>query len=236
MGLPALTNQPAQAEKAGHATPDTEFHKTRNRTLQGMIRLILSAICVISLPLASCTTTTLTSSWSDTNYGSRPLSKLLVIGIAESVGQRREFEDKFVAQLQAQGRQAIASATLLPLENELSKEAIQRKIEGTDIDGIIVTHLIGTQREQRYNPPTTHIVPVYHGLYGYYHSVYDYVHTPGYYSTHVTVRLETNLYDAETAALVWSAQSETLDPASASEVMDSVIREVVKDLRAKQFI
>ncbi len=92
------------------------------------------------------------------------------------------------------------------------------------------------RREQRYNPPTTQMVAFCHGLYGCYHSVHVYVHTPGYGSTHVTVRLQTDLYDPGTAAPVRSAQLQTLDPASTSDIMDSVIREVVKDLRCEQFI
>jgi hypothetical protein len=48
--------------------------------------------------------------------------------------------------------------------------------------------------------------------------------------TRTIVRLETNLYEVGTADLVWSGQSETFDPQSLAESVDSVTEAVAERL------
>jgi hypothetical protein len=56
---------------------------------------------------------------------------------------------------------------------------------------------------------------------------------PGYYATDKTYFLETNLYDAATEKLVWSAQSETVNPGSIDKFVQDypkkLIAQMVKD-------
>ena len=52
----------------------------------------------------------------------------------------------------------------------------------------------------------------YGGFYNYYNYRYPAVYDPGYYTQDKTYFLETNLYDAETEKLLWSAQSRTYNP------------------------
>jgi hypothetical protein len=44
------------------------------------------------------------------------------------------------------------------------------------------------------------------------------VYSPGYYTTDKTYYLESNLYDVATEKLLWSVQSETINPGKAEEV------------------
>jgi hypothetical protein len=57
------------------------------------------------------------------------------------------------------------------------------------------------------------------------------VHEPGYYTTNVLVQLETVLYDAKTAKQIWIAHSRTMNPNSASDVIKSVIPELVDAMK-----
>ena len=82
-----------------------------------------------------------------------------------------------------------------------------------------------------YVPPRTYTVPRYYrGYYGYYDSTWDVVHEPGYYKNHTIVRLETNLYDVGTGELIWSGQSETFNPSSLEDIIDSATKAVAKRL------
>ncbi|WP_315822938.1 hypothetical protein [Paraflavitalea speifideaquila] len=49
---------------------------------------------------------------------------------------------------------------------------------------------------------------------------------PGYYTTDKTYFMETNLYDASNEKLIWSAQSETMNPGS----IDNFVRDYPKKL------
>ena len=76
----------------------------------------------------------------------------------------------------------------------------------------------------------------YRGFYDYYAYVGGYVYEPGYYTKHKRVKLETNLYDAKTEQLVWSMQSETMNPNSDKDLIDAKIKAVIKRLKEQKLI
>jgi hypothetical protein len=57
------------------------------------------------------------------------------------------------------------------------------------------------------------------------------VHEPGYFETGTTLRLETNLYSLATSGLVWTGQSETIDPESIPDARASMTAAVAKKLK-----
>jgi hypothetical protein len=163
----------------------------------------------------------------------------LVVGVSDEERVRRSFEDEFVKRLKEIGIEGVASAAAIPSDQKLEKKAIVSAVERFGVDAVLVTHLIGVDKKETYHQPSTYYRPSpyhYGGYYGYYGNVYSYVHSPGYYTTHVTVRLETNLYEAETEDLIWSGKSETLDPESKPEMIDSVINVVVKNLQKDKLL
>jgi hypothetical protein len=62
------------------------------------------------------------------------------------------------------------------------------------------------------------------------------VHEPGYFDTSTTLKLETNLYSVATNELVWTGQSETIDPDSIEDARASVTQAVAKELKAERLI
>jgi hypothetical protein len=108
--------------------------------------------------------------------------------------------------------------------------------DDTVADGVIVTRLLGVEEETDCVPPRTYTVPRHHAYYGHYGSSWDVVHEPGYFETHTIVRLETNLYDVGTGELLWSGQSETFDPSSLTDIIDSATRAVAKRLVEERLV
>ena len=50
------------------------------------------------------------------------------------------------------------------------------------------------------------------------------------------MRLETNLYDVGTGELVWSGQSETFNPSTLQEIIDSATKATAKRLRKESLV
>ncbi|MBW2542999.1 MAG: hypothetical protein JRF15_13005, partial [Deltaproteobacteria bacterium] len=146
-------------------------------------------------------------------------------------------EDHFAAALEERGANAVPSYQLLPNPDRLSKESIQQAIRGRGIQGVVVTRLIGVDEREEYVPPKTYVTPNYYGrgLYGYYGRSYEVTHTPGYTVNTTIVKLETHLYDASSAELLWAAHSETLNPKSIDDGVASVTRKLSKRLAADGF-
>jgi hypothetical protein len=176
----------------------------------------------------SCTSTKLTNTRIDEAYKGKPFSDFLVIGVSEEKGIRRSFEEKFVEYLKETGVEALSSADAITIvkDKKLEKEEILKAVQKYQNDAVIITHLLGEKKKDVYTPPT-----VSYGYYGYYDHVWGYVHSPGYYTTHTFVLLETNLYDVSTEKLVWSGRSETWDSGSEKKMIDEVIKKVTKEIR-----
>lgn len=202
----------------------------------------LSLLFLLALSaLGAChkTETTVPLSWRNPAYQDGHFKKLFVIGVGKDDSSRRLFEDTFAKAIALEGAAAQPSWGHLPKSEKLTEEEIRSAMEGGGFDGVLITRVLGVSQSEEYVPPSTHTVPTsYHGYgyYGYYGTSYTVVHQPGYYKTNTTFRLETNLYSVATSNLVWSGQSNTLNPESLNDVIDSMTAAVAKKLKAEKLI
>ncbi len=208
-----------------------------------MIRHIASLLIavLVSYATAGCaeSKTSIPLTWRNPGFEDVVFRKVFVIGVSQDASTRRLFEDRFVQALQTRGAEAQPSWVQLPQSEQLSKEQIGAAVDGGSFDGILITRLLGVEREQEYVPPKSYTVPTTHygyGYYGYYGTSYATVHEPGYFKTETTFRLETNLYSVATGGLVWSGQSETVNPDSIAEVIDSMTSAVAERLEQEKLI
>ena len=186
--------------------------------------------------IISCAGTELTHKQLDEAYKGKPVSNILVIAITGNEANRRSFERKFVSQLKAAGVEAISSEEAIPMtaDLELKKEAIINAVNQFKNDAVIITHLIEREEKEAF----TRSDEADRGYYGFYHSRYmgSYARDPGYSNVRKTIRLETNLYDVKTEKLIWSGQSKTISRDSKDQIINDVIKVVIKDLQNSKLI
>ena len=199
---------------------------------------ILNILFILLLSLTSCGGTKLTSAWKDTSYEGT-IDKIMVVAVTENTRNRLIFEREFVEAFKKIGVEAVASVDIIPSEEKSNEGIILTEARKRGIPMILVTHLIGVEDKEIYHPPKTYTAPS-RGYYGrfnsYYPRVYEYVHEPGYYTKHESVNLETNLYENKTEKLIWSVTSETLDPESVNKIIESLSKEVIKNLRKNKLL
>ena len=196
--------------------------------------ILRCAVAVLLVGVACGTKTTLSNLWRSESWAGGGMQRILVIGVAETTAVRRSFEDAFATALEERKVDVVPSYELLPGNDRLSKESIEAAIAGRGIEGVVVTRLIEVDEQTTYVPPASYARSNYYGsgLYGYYGRTWDVVHTPGYTVSTTVVRLETHLYDAATATLVWAAHSDTFDPESSEDATDSVTKKLSSQLAA----
>ncbi len=203
----------------------------RQITIRWFVYAVLSGVFIIA-----CAGTKLTHTWVDKSRHGKPVSDILVIGVTykEKEKVRRSFEDRFVEQLMVAGVEAISSgdAISIPTNLMLEKDEILKAVNKFNNDAVIITHVVGKEEKEVYTPPTRG----YRGFYGYYGRAYRYTNSPGYSSTNTFFRLATNLYDVKTEKLIWSGKSETLNPDSTKQMIDDVIKVVIKDLQKNNLL
>jgi hypothetical protein len=206
--------------------------------------LLISLFALSALTACSGTKTTIPLSWRNPGYEETVFKKVFVIGVAENHESRQAFEDAFAKALASEGGGAQASWGVLPQSTQLTEEQIRGALEGGDFDGVLITRLLSVDKDQEYVPSSTYNHPrtqyyasgYGYGYYGFYGTTYAKVHDPGYFKTSTTFRLETNLYSVASSGLVWSGQSETLNPESLTDVIDSMTAAVAKQLKQEKLI
>jgi hypothetical protein len=202
--------------------------------------LVLSGVILL---LSSCANTKISQSWVEPNHN-KSYNDILIIGIGESEQSRRAYESYFADALRSNKIEALASYTLIKSNEKIDRNTVVKAIEGLEVDAVIVTHMVAVDEETVYRPSTGYGYggggyyggAHYGGLYNYYPHVNSYVHNPGYYTTHETYTLETNLYDVKSEELIWSARSRTFSPESVDEVIVDLTKLLIKDLEEKKLI
>jgi hypothetical protein len=187
-----------------------------------------------SIFIVACAGTKLTHTWVDETYHAKPVSDILVIGVTYKKENRESFEDNFVAQLKNIGIEAVSSADVIPMPSdlELKKDEILEAVKKFKNDAVIITHLVGVGEKESYTRPERDRGDYF----GYYAWAFSSTHEPGYYRTKTLVRLATKLYDVKTEKLIWSGQSESIDPSSTNQIIDDVIKVLIKDMQKNKLL
>lgn len=210
------------------------------RIKRSHLRLYLSFLFpAIAILLSSCASTSLTTAWHDQSYsGNNSLGDVLVIAVTEQETSRRLYEDGFVAKFAESGVRGIPSYSLQISEIEPTRQAVQTAVDMANARFVLITRHLSTDKKQHYRPPEPiYIDPYYSSVYRYYPMAYREVrYSPGYNYTVTTVSIESNLYDAQTEKLIWSAQSKSVDPKMSKAYFDGLINVFAKDLQNKKLL
>ncbi len=204
-----------------------------------LIRLIL-LLCLVS----GCSSTTLTGSWRSPEFSGR-VDKIYIVGVSKQETHRRIFEDEFGAELQMYGIKTVSSYKDLKNAQKAELEAILEKVTANGADAMLMTRIIDKRTEEVVNPGrvTSYRTNVpYYGYRDYYPSPYyrhyrDYydrryetIYEPATISKYKVITLESNLYDASSGELIWSAQLETVMEGTIKKMIQDFIKVVTKDL------
>ena len=190
-------------------------------------KLSLPILVILAFSVLSCASTMVTDVWKDKTYQGSP-QKILVIMAAKSPDIRNMFEDRFTAELQERGNDAVQSYKTIPFEKLRDKELVKAMIKSSGADTVLVSRLVDTKTIESYSPGLVYSVPgFYYDWWGYYEMVFvDYGYT---YDIRVSY-IETNLYDVKTEKLIWSGHSKTERTEGEQQLINVFIQVMIKKL------
>ena len=229
--------------------------KTSSSFLRLSVQIVLMIICLAALESCSITAaTTITGTWKDpeaANY-----KDFFVVVLSKNLPARSSLEKDISKKLKHEGVKVSKSLSVFPstekLETPEEKKAAVEKIQGLGHDAIITIVLVRQTEEERYVPGVNSSTPTpvgigtgyynpvrggalppgsYGSFGGYYANASTAYTTKGYYEMDKNYFVQSNVYDARTSKLVWSAQSETFNPANlaaASSDFSTVMVEAMK--------
>jgi hypothetical protein len=177
------------------------------------------------------------TSWFNPKYEGHTFHKILVIGVAQNLEVRADFEDGMAAQLARPGIETIPGNQILLRPDPNAKpdlDYLRGQIRDNHIDAVVVTRLLKVDKKVTVVPSSTYIAPYpyYYSFYGYLGAVYPMVYDPGYTREDTTVSVETNVYatSAPDGDLVWNGVSKSFNPKSAKKVAEGLVKELPKQM------
>jgi hypothetical protein len=208
------------------------------------IQLILISSLLLLFAFSCRTSSTMiTGTWEREGI-EKDYNHILVASLSTNVNLKASMERAMEQSLREKGVEASQSIDLIPpkfVDDEDQKRKIINAIRDDGVDAILTVSIIDKDTETRYTPGSAAYAPYprhrfYGNFWGYYNHWYPRFYTPGYYSEDKIYFIETNLYDAETEDLIWSAQSQTYNPTDIESLSRDFVEEIVGRLAEDNII
>jgi hypothetical protein len=190
--------------------------------------------------LAGCTRpTTAESQWSEGVRPGATFSRIILVGVSPNFTNRCRFERLLQDSL---GPAAITSCSHMTSQDPLTREAIVRIVGETGADAVLSTRLVngrarlddGTSSETRgenYYKATGYGYDPYYGPFGVPVVYGEFVAEQPALTLTRTIVISSNLYDAKTAAMIYSLDTVAHDKDSQFAVADEVTTAIAKRMR-----
>ena len=204
---------------------------------------LLIMVGVMALCYGCSPNTTITGSWINPSAKGKPVSgkSVFIASLSRSIEVRNTLEDALAKAATERNIPAVKSTSYFTpdfYQTTPSRELLLSRIAKTGAGTIMTVALIDKESETRYVPGSAGYAPFpnyrwYGGFYSYYNYWRGTFYEPGYYVTDKTYFMETNIYDAKTDELIWSAQSQTVNPGTiqrfAKEYPKILIERMISD-------
>ena len=202
-----------------------------------MKKIIIPAVIIFSSIISGCSSTQITSSWSepDKSIVVEKLNKVLVVALFKDETSRHRAEDQMAGYLSGKG---IASYNYLDASfNKANEELLRKKIKADGFDGAVTMRLVDVDKEKIYTPGNLSLYPTYYRNFsGYYYNSWSSYSFPGYYSTTKVYTIETNVYSIKEDKIIWTGLTETTNPDGVKKITEEVAHAVYKKMLKEGFI
>jgi hypothetical protein len=199
--------------------------------------ILLSIFLLTVLSAAGAKSIKIVMSWLNPRYEGQAFHKVLVIGVAQNLEVRADFEDEMASVIARPGIETVPGHQILLRPDPKAKpdfNYLRAQIRDNHIDAVVVSRLLKVNKKVTSVPSSTYRAPFpyYYSFYGYLGAVYPVMYTPGYTREDTTVSVETNVYATSKpdGDLVWTGVSNSFNPKSAKKVADGLVKEVPKQM------
>lgn len=200
----------------------------RRNSHQGFVESRGIAVAVAALLSLSCASTKIAEVWVPKEAHVGTFQRLMIVALAPTPGGRAQYENDFVDKLANANVLAVASINVVPDVADVDRKVVEAWLEKYRLDGVVVTRVVDVARKTKYIPPNYTLG----GWYG----AWAVPTSPGRVVENTTISLETDLFDAKTEKLIYSALTKTFDPASREKAVHAVIDALVKDMTKRGYL
>jgi len=199
----------------------------------------LAALLLLGLAAGCAQSPHLVNVWQDPGHDGPPLDSALVVGVRETAGQQRIFENEFAARLERRGVAAEPAHEVFPDLERPDRIRFLTTVREHGFDAVFISRIVGVDVHGAYTPGYAEAEPalVYRDdVYGFYDYAFGVHAMPGYLQTYEVVTVETNVYETRAGTLVWSGQTRAVDPSTLDDEVGALAGLVIDELAQRELI
>lgn len=199
------------------------------KSFGNVFKLILSFSLIFS-----CTSgNKITSSWINMNHKQEnTYDKIFVAALVNNPHVRTHVEEEMRKNISMHGLQVESSLDYFPPKFTQNRppevQSMINKVKELKCGLIFTITLIEKQSETRFIPGMSGIYGPYPGynfqFRGFYSYWYPFIFDQGYYVTDKIYFMEGNMFETSNEALLWSVQTETINPASVEKFSKELVK------------
>ncbi len=191
-------------------------------------RVVCCALLAVMVLLSACSSLKVQETWYNPAKVGSHYQKLMVLFITPDENRRKMVENIVVDELGRNGVRGVACHTYVKDLDKAHRDDVVAAVRETGADGVITMQAVsvGDQTVTQQGVPSGAV----YGTAG-----------NGYYSlpgsgSFLKANLQTNLYDSQTAQVVWTATIKTFDAENEARVSRDLARFFVERLRRDGFL
>ena len=167
----------------------------------------------------------------DPNFDAGPFTRILVVGVHEDRGIRRQFENSLVAAMNTTGPAAVASLSLMSADDPIERDPVVAAVRETAADAVLITRLVDVESTTSVQGGRSAGADAVRRDNNFFR--YDYVEyqDPMSVTTVRTVILSTDLYNVADENKIWSVESTSFDKGSVYGLIDGSSQSITDQLR-----
>jgi hypothetical protein len=190
---------------------------------------------VLTIGISACAPATrLTATWKDPSVPPpMKFTKVLLVAQMSDQAVRRSIETRLAQRLS----NAQPSYTVLSDAEAKAEDHGKDKIAAAGYDGAVVVRFARVDKQATYVPGTSWWGPAPYGTWwGGYGYGWGMAYSPGYVQRDTVVSIEANVYSVKQDKLLWASRSETINPESTQQLVDSVLDATVKEMKRQKVL
>ncbi|OPY08957.1 MAG: hypothetical protein A4E67_00883 [Syntrophaceae bacterium PtaB.Bin038] len=196
---------------------------------------VMGVLLSAALLVLSCASLRMTDEWRDNSFQGPAYRNIMVVALTKRADLRQPVEDEFRRQLRARGIEAAACYECIPDVDKINREELAKVGPGMGIEAFLIVRVLRTDtRIESYGSsgaPASSSVGR--------DSMMD-MHwgapDPPLTRRSESATLESRLFDAKTAALVWRATAESVNPTGDGSGIARFVRAVLVSLDGEKLI
>jgi hypothetical protein len=193
--------------------------------------------------LAGCASSSASGGWVKGAQRGDPYERVLIVGVSPNINQRCPYERFLATRVRANGTTAIVSCDVIGHQTPLSPDTVNAAAVAQKVDAVIATNLLskqwdveeGGERDTRgggmYKATDSGYVTGWYGTYGMPVIYGEFQTTTSIDTLQSDARVQTRVFDARSATLVYTMDSEARGITSPGAGLADVTTKIADKLR-----